>query len=151
MNLRKAISKECIILNLTSTTKEDVIDELLDVLEATGRIPNRKAAQKAILEREKKMSTGMQHGIAIPHGKTKTVEALVTAIGLKKEGLEFDSLDGEASTIFIMTLTPAKRSGPHIQFLAEISQLLDDEEFRQKLLASETREQVMDLILSAED
>jgi PTS system nitrogen regulatory IIA component len=100
----------------------------------------------AILDREQKMSTGMQHGIAIPHGKTDSIGELITAVALKPEGIDFDSMDESLSKIFVMTLSPATRVGPHIQFLAEISKLLCQEQLREKLLAAPDAETALALL-----
>lgn len=98
---------------------------------------------EAVLTREEKMSTGMENGIAIPHGKTDSVDNLIIAVALKKEGVDFDSMDGQVSTIFIMTISPQSRSGPHIQFLAEVSKVLKEPEAREMLLAARTVEEVI--------
>ena len=119
MNLRKILSPEVICMNLESESKDDVIEELLDLLMASGKVSDRDQALAAIKDRESKMSTGIQHGVAIPHGKCAAVTELAACIGLKPEGIDFDALDGEPSSIFIMTLSPTDRTGPHVQFLAE--------------------------------
>lgn len=146
MNLRKLLSEDTVILDLKGTTKQDIIQEMIDWLVARGRIKDRDVALKAVLDREQKMSTGMQHGIAIPHGKTDSVDKLVTALALKKDGVDFGSMDGKPSTIFIMTLSSASRTGPHIQFLSEISQVLNDPEKREKLLQAQSTAEVMDIL-----
>lgn len=146
MNLRKLLSEDSIILELKSDAKEDIIREMIDFLVARGRIRDREAALKAVLDRELKMSTGMQHGIAIPHGKSDSVDKLVTALALKKEGVDFGSMDGKPSQIFIMTISSISRTGPHIQFLSEISQVLNDPEKREALLKAETTSQVIDVL-----
>lgn len=146
MNFKKALSRQAVSLDLQGTTKDAVIEELVDLLDQAGKLRDRKAALKAVLDREKKMSTGMQSGIAIPHGKTDSVDALVAAVGLKKEGLDFDSMDGEPSTIFILTVTPANRTGPHIQFLAEISRLLNDEAVRKRILLAGSDMEMIDIL-----
>jgi PTS system nitrogen regulatory IIA component len=138
MNIRKAIHKESVSLSMQARDKQGIIEELLDLIVKSGRIPDRKAALKALLEREKKMSTGMHHGLAIPHGKTDTVDGLVASIGLIPEGVDFESMDGEPSRIFILTVSPANRAGPHIQFLAEISRLMNRKDIRNQLLAAES-------------
>jgi PTS system nitrogen regulatory IIA component len=92
------------------------------------------------------MSTGMQNGVAIPHGKTDSVKGLVAAVGLNKSGVDFDSMDGSPSTIFIMTVSPARRTGPHMQFLAEVSRLLGSAEEREKLLACRTHQAIYEHI-----
>ena len=150
MNPKRVLTKETIILHLKSTNKDAVIEELIDVLVASGRVKDRKAALKAVVEREKKMSTGLQSGIAIPHGKTDTVETLVAALGLKPEGLPFDSLDGQDANIIVLTVSPASRTGPHIQFLADISRTLHDAETRAKVLNADSEADVLEL-LAGED
>jgi PTS system nitrogen regulatory IIA component len=121
MNLKKLLTKETICLHLKGKSKEDIINELLDILHSTGKIRDREAAYTAVMDREKKMSTGMKHGIAIPHGKTASVDDLVACIGVSDSPVDFDSLDGEPCRIFIMTLSTLEKTGPHLQFLAEIS------------------------------
>ena len=150
MNPKRVLTKETIILQLKSTNKDAVIEELIDVLVASGRVKDRKAALKAVVEREKKMSTGLQSGIAIPHGKTDTVETLVAALGLKPEGLPFESLDGQDANIIVLTVSPASRTGPHIQFLADISRTLHDAETRAKVLNADSEDDVLEL-LAGED
>lgn len=146
MNLRKLLPESTIRMHLSSDTKKGVVEEMVDSLVESGKIRNRTAALSAILEREEKMSTGMQHGIAIPHGKTDTVDELIATIALKREGVNFESLDGQPSTIFIMTLSPLNRAGAHIQFLAEISQLLNEPERRAAVLASQNPRELLDAL-----
>lgn len=134
MNLLQSIHKESISISLSSKKKGDVLEELLDLAMLGGQIQDRKSALKSIVEREKKMSTGMHHGLAIPHGKTNGVNRLVAAVGIAPEGIDFNALDGQPSKIFILSISPANRAGPHIQFLAEISRILNQEERRNELL-----------------
>ena len=121
--------------------------ELLDrVLYALGDPAVSAAVEAAILERENKMSTGMQQGIALPHGKTDAVPRLVTCIGLKKEGMDFGSLDGEPSRIFIMTVSRRDSTGPHIKFLAGVSKVLNSPALRDKILAATSREELLNVL-----
>ncbi len=148
MDIKKAISTDTVFQDLKSTTKTGVIEEILDRMIAAGKIraENRAEVLNAILVRENKMSTGMQHGIAIPHAKTDAVEDLVAALAIKKEGIDFDALDGKPSRIFILTVSPAKRTGPHIQFLAEISRKLNQPAIQEKLLLAQTKEDILQLL-----
>lgn len=148
MNLKKCLSKDTICIRLKSDNKEEVLVELVDLLVAGAQVKNRDGVLKAIREREQKMSTGMQNGIAIPHAKVDSLDQLVAAIGLKPEGIEFDSIDGKPCSIFIITLSPSKRAGPHIQFLAEISRVLTDDSIRAKLLESSSADEVIDILTS---
>lgn len=146
MNLRKVLSKSVISCDLPGQTKEEVVNALMDIMMKTGKVRDRETAMKSILDREEKMSTGIQNGVAIPHGKTEVVDDLVACFGIKKEGINFDALDGEKSRIFIMTLSPVNRAGPHVQFLAEISQLLTNAEKREKLLVATDPDEVLDIL-----
>ncbi len=147
MVIGNVLTPDAVRLELPGETKQQIIESLLDILMETGKVENRQTALDALLEREEKMSTGIENGIAIPHGKTEAVKELAACIGLKKEGGDFDSLDGKPSTIFIMTLSPKDKSGPHIQFLAEVSSLLKDEEGRNEILAAKTPKEVLDVII----
>lgn len=146
MNPKRVLAKETIILRLKSATKDGVIEELIDVLVNSGKVKDRKAALKAVMDREKKMSTGLQNGIAIPHGKTDTIECLIAAIGLSPSGIPFDSLDGKPAQIILLTVSPASRTGPHIQFLADVSRVLHNEQTRQRVLSATHEEEILDLL-----
>ena len=147
MNLRKVLTPETVWVDLKSDTKSGVIEEMIDRLFAAGKITDRDAVLSAVLEREAKMSTGMQNGVAIPHGKTDAVEVLTAAIGINRAGVDFDAMDGAPCTIFIMTLSPVVRAGPHIQFLAEISRVISRKEEREKLLAAHTHGEVYETLM----
>jgi len=146
MNLKKALNRRAINLELISSTKETVLEELVDLLVSAGMIKERGSVVTAVQNRENKMSTGMQHGIAIPHGKSDTVDSLVCAVGLCRSGIDFDSIDGESCKIFILTVSPINRTGPHIQFLAEISRLLNEEHVRNQLLHASSEEEVVRIL-----
>lgn len=148
MNMKKPLSVETISLNLKGTTKDEILAEMVDLLAASGHIRDKEAVLKAVAERERRMSTGMQNGIAIPHGKTDAVDCLIAALGIKHDGVDFGALDGQPSTIFVMTVSPDSRTGPHIQFLAEISRPLNDASIRSKILTATDPQTVLDLVLS---
>jgi fructose-specific phosphotransferase system IIA component len=146
MNLKKVLSPDTVWVDLKADTKEGIIEEMIDRLMAAGKIKDREGALQAVLDREAKMSTGMQNGVAIPHGKSECIKSLVAAIGLNKAGVNFDSMDGSPCTIFIMTLSPAKRTGPHIQFLAEVSRLINQPAERERLLAAKTHAEIYEIL-----
>jgi len=143
MNLKTVITTDTIDLNLKGVTKKEIINELLDILVRTGKIQDRESAWTAVMDREEKMSTGMKHGIAIPHGKSAAIQDLVACIGISEKPVEFDSLDKEPCRIFIMTLSPVEKTGPHLQFLAEISLLFKSSEKRKEILNAKSSEEVL--------
>jgi PTS system nitrogen regulatory IIA component len=146
MNLRTVLTAETINLHLKGFTKDEIINELLDILVAAKKITDREAAFNAVMEREEKMSTGMKHGIAIPHGKNNTITDLVACIGISDKPVDFDSLDHEPCRIFIMTLSPTEKTGPHLQFLAEISLLFKSAEKRQEILSATSAEDIVRIL-----
>lgn len=146
MNLKKVLSPDVVWVDLKAATKKGIIEEMVDRLVAAGKVKDRATVLEAVLEREAKMSTGMQNGVAIPHGKTNAVKELVAAVGLQKAGVDFDAMDGQPCTIFIMTLSPKNRSGPHMQFLAEVSRLISQPAEREKLLAAITHAEIYELL-----
>ncbi|MDR1787913.1 MAG: cation:proton antiporter [Treponema sp.] len=144
--LLQAITPENVILNLKGHTKKAIITELVDLLAANGRLLNRDEALADVLEREKTMSTGMEYGIALPHGKTDGVEEMEVAVGVRKEGVNFDSADGEKSRLFILIVSPRKAQGPHVQFLAAIGAVLRDEQVREQVINAATPEDLAALL-----
>jgi PTS system nitrogen regulatory IIA component len=146
MNLKTVLTAETINLHLKGSTKEEIINELLDILVAANKIKDRDAAYGAVMDREQKMSTGMKHGIAIPHGKNATIHDLIACIGISDAPVDFDSLDHEPCRIFIMTLSPVEKTGPHLQFLAEISLLFKSAEKRLQILGAQTPEEILKVL-----
>ena len=138
MNLKSVLTEDTVCLHLKGTTKNEIISELLDILVNAGKISDKEAALSAVMNREQKMSTGMKHGIAIPHGKSTCVEDLVACIGVSDNPVDFDSLDNEPCRIFILTLSPVEKTGPHLQFLAEVSQLFKSAEKRKDIINAES-------------
>lgn len=146
MDLKHVLGQDSIALHLKGRTKEEIIDELLAVAAKSGKVKDLAAARRAVMDREGRMSTGMKHGIAIPHGKTDAVADLVAVIGVSDNGVDFEALDQLDCRIFILTLSPADKTGPHLQFLAEVSLLFKSEEKRAAILASVKGEEVLKIL-----
>ena len=147
MNLKKVLNKNVAELELQGSSKQEIIENLLDILVKSGKVKDRAVALEALMDREAKMSTGIQQGIAIPHCKTDAVKELLACVDIKKDGVDFKALDGIPSKIFIMTLSPLTRTGPHVQFLAEISRVLTNESMRDKLINAGSKEELISLIV----
>lgn len=145
--LKKLLTEETVFPDMTASTKEGIIVELIERLATNRKLKNKEAALKAVRARENKMSTGMENGIAIPHGKSDEIPELVAAIGRTSHGVDFNSMDKKPSRIFIMTLSPQSHSGPHLQFLAEVSKLLKDAETREKLLNADSARDILNILL----
>ena len=139
------LSQTFFVPALAATDKQGVLAELADVVVARGIVPatDRDAVLAALVEREEKMSTGMQYGIAIPHAKTELVDRLVTMIAVSKAGVPFESLDGEPASIFIATLSPPEDANSHIRFLAVVTRQLANRRVREKVLEAATKEELV--------
>ncbi|WP_078412911.1 PTS fructose transporter subunit IIABC [Priestia abyssalis] len=146
MRITELLKKDTIILNLSSSSKEAVIDELVNKLDQAGKLADREEFKKAILAREAQSTTGIGEGIAIPHAKTKAVQTPALAFGRSKTGVDYESLDGQPSHLFFMIAAPEGANNAHLETLSRLSTLLMDSSFREKLLAVETEEDVLALI-----
>jgi fructose-specific phosphotransferase system IIA component len=144
--LLSLITPANVSIDLQGETKEAIITEMVDILAKQGKLLDRDLVLKDVFEREKIMSTGMQHGIALPHAKSDGINDLAVAVGVKKGGVDFESIDGEPSKLFILVASPRKVSGPHIQFLAAIGAVLKDDETRNAVINAPTREKAVELL-----
>ena len=146
MKITELLIKERMNLDLQSVTKEDVINELAEMFLSTGIIDNLEGFMGEIKNREALSSTALEEGIAIPHAKTKYVKKPALAFGRSKKGIDYESLDGEPSTIFFMIAAPEDANNAHIETLARLTQMLLDTDFRTNILEMGTKEEILDLI-----
>lgn len=102
-------------------------------------------------EREALASTGVGSGVAIPHGRLRTVERLVAAVAIAKEGIDFEAIDGRPAHIFVAVLGPEKQTGEHLKALARFSRILRDESVRAKLIAVEDAREALEILLSEDN
>lgn len=149
--LKSMITKECISLNLTAKSKNDVIDELVNMLFKNGKLNDPKEYKKQILKREEESSTGLEEGIAIPHAKTAAVKVPTVAIGISKDGVDFNSLDGEPSKLFFMIAAPANAKDSHIEVLSQLSTSLLEDDIREGILNAKSKEEIINILLKSED
>lgn len=143
MSFTDTLKSGCFCLELAATTKDAVLEELVTILYNAGKIQQRDRVLAAVREREQKMSTGLSDGIAIPHAKTDTVTEMTTVLAIKHNGLDFQAFDGQPSRIFIMTISPADRTGPHVRYLGQIGKLLKQPAIRERLMASVTPDDIV--------
>jgi len=143
---KSVIRNGAVLLPPVSRTKNELIVEMVRALAARNLVSDAESTVKAVLARESLMSTGMQHGVAIPHAKTDTTDSIVTAVAVIPEGMDFGSVDGEPSRIFILTVSSVLRSGPHIRYLAEIGRLLERPSVRSRILKAATPDELVSIM-----
>ena len=148
--LKEALTIDLVTTNLGGTDKPSVIRALLEMLCRTGKVKDAELALRDLLDHEAGMSTGMEHGIAIPHAKSDAVDELVACVGISRHKIDFENLDRKPSRIFIMTLSPKGSGGPHVRFLADISRLLTDKRKRKAMLKARTDQDLFTLLTQAQ-
>ena len=144
--INNMLSENCINLDLKGTNKGQIIDELVEILSAAGKLNDKDEYKKEILKRESQSSTGLEEGIAIPHAKTSAVKVPSIAFGLSKAGVDYDSLDGEPSKLFFMIAAPANASDTHIEVLSKLTTTLLDDDIRERLLNATSPKEVIEIL-----
>jgi PTS system fructose-specific IIA component/PTS system nitrogen regulatory IIA component len=135
MKVKDMFSKNRVVFELNAKTKDEVLDELIEVLVKDGKINDKNVFKKAVLKREEEFSTGIGMGIAIPHGKSNSVNEASIVFGLSKQGVDYKSMDDQPAHLFFLIAVPEESSDVHLRALSEISR---------KLMHSETRNAIYD-------
>lgn len=146
MQLMNFLDKRAIKPRLTAKTKDEVLDELVSLLEKTGKVTDRAEFLRVIKEREELGSTGIGYNIAIPHARSKAITSLVGAFGISKEGVDFDALDKEPVHLFFLLGAPQEASGDYLKALAVISRFLRRKRARQELMKAENVDDIVKII-----
>ncbi|MFT5423097.1 MAG: PTS system fructose-specific IIC component [Phycisphaerales bacterium] len=146
MNLLDIITPECVKAPLTATDKRGAIDELVDLLSAEGRIKQPDALKSAVWTREQTRTTGIGHGLAIPHGKAEGLSEIVMAIGKPAAPMDFEAIDGQPVQLIVLLASPPDKNSDHIQALARVSRLMTVEDFREKVYEATTGEEIWELL-----
>lgn len=153
MKLAEFVVEDAVITNLVVDTKEAAIRAMVASLCRAGCIApeHEENIVAAIMKREELGSTGIGRGIAVPHTKHPSVDKLVATIALAKEGVEFQSLDGEDVYIMFLLISPPDRPGDHLRGLECISRHLKNDDFCNFLRQSKSAGDVMELLREADD
>lgn len=151
MHLSQLLNPEAVDVQLHSKAKREAIAELVALLERAHGVSSGGEILDRVLKREAMMSTGIGNGIAIPHGKARAVDRLVAACGVSRSGVEFDSVDGEPATLFILLVSPEDVGGPHVKVLANISRLLKEENVRESLKHADSSDAFLSLLREFEE
>ena len=146
MKILEYLVPERIKVNLEGKTKEEIIKEMAQLFVKSEVLNSEDLEEfvKEINEREKLTPTGMQDGIAIPHARTPLVKELSLALGISREGVDFESMDGEPSKLIFMIAAPEETKKEHLDLLAEISKLTYEEELIEQMENVETIEEIFE-------
>jgi PTS system fructose-specific IIC component len=131
------------IPEIRSSEKWEVIRELTSSLVEAGFVSDPETALSDLFYRERSMSTGITKGLAIPHARTGSVSTRRTALGLSRNGIDFDSIDGALSRVFFLILTPSTGNWPDLDCLALLSGAYSDPKWRESLLSCSSMDEVV--------
>jgi len=151
MFLNEIFPPELIKIGLEAENKDEVFEELVDKFCQVMKTGNREAILEALWEREYKMSTGIQKGIAIPHGKTGTLDKIYGILGISKKGIDYEALDDQPVFLIFMLLSPKTDSEEHLRLLKRIAELLDNHRFYEDLLVQRDSQGANGIIRKYED
>lgn len=151
MHLSDRFVGNCIIIDSSSSDKESILHEMVDALCSANQLKDHDTILEAVMEREKSRSTGIGCGLAIPHAKVDCVDRMCIAAATIKNGIEFDSLDGENVNLLILIVSPENTVGPHLKALSTVSRLLADGSVRQDLIDAKDAEEFLTILKKAED
>ncbi len=148
MRITDFLTTKTVSADLASKTKPQVIEELVGILIKAKLIQtkDKKKVLEVLMAREALGSTAIGQGIAIPHGKCNSVKKLIACLGISKEGINFESLDGEPAYIFFLLLAPVDSAGPHLTVLARVSRLLKDKFIRDGLRLVKDEKSIIKII-----
>ena len=142
MKIMDILIKDAVILDLASKAKEGILDEMSQALAAADSSVSAERLLSVLIEREALQSTGIGEGVAIPHGKMAGLERLVASFARSKEGVDFDSIDGQPTQLYFLLVVPEHSGGQHLKALARISRFFRDPAFREKLLDATCTEDI---------
>ncbi|MGL4374160.1 MAG: PTS fructose transporter subunit IIABC, partial [Turicibacter sp.] len=150
MRIIDLLNKQSISLTLAATNKAMAIDELVDLVDASGNLSDKQAYKKGIIAREEQSTTGIGEGIAIPHAKVSAVKKACLAAGVSKSGIDYESFDGSLAHLFFMIAAPEGANNTHLEVLSRLSTILMDESFRASLINAKSVDEFLSLINAKE-
>jgi len=148
MKIMNILDPKCIVFPLKGKNKKEIIKELIDVLAENKKIKEKDKEEvfKCVMEREKLGSTGVGLGVAIPHGRTVAVDKIVGALGISKEGVEFETLDGEPVYFVFLILSPLEATSDYLRAISYVARMFKDKFFREALKNISSVEEVVKII-----
>lgn len=150
MKLSDLLHKDFILSELKSTSKEDVINELIDLFKNDSRVIDLKKVREAVVDREKIMSTGVGKGFAIPHGKTNAVNEILAAFGKTDKPIDYQALDNQPVDLVFLLVGKDDMISTHIKLLSRISKMMTKDDFREKLRLAKSSDEILEIFKSEE-
>jgi nitrogen PTS system EIIA component len=150
MQLDQILKLEFINADLSAGNKNDALAEMVDTIIRGGIKLDNSSTVDILKQRESLGSTGIGEGVAIPHGKTAAVNYVIIAFGRSIRGISYDALDGKPVHLLFLLLAPENSAGQHLKILAQISRMMKEADFRQRLLEAKSSMDLYKIILKQE-
>ena len=151
MKITPLLNENLLNLNLKIDNKEDTLKEMVSLLKRENKIQSQDKFLAKIIEREREGSTGFGRGIAVPHGKSETVNELSLAIGRSKDGIEYQSMDGKKVKLIFMVADYQGYSPEYLKLVSKLVHWLREDTFRKNLLKAESKSEFIGLFKNKEN
>ena len=151
MRLSEILEEAHIIPELKAKDKKEVLAELAEAITSHEPSLDKGSLVKILMERERLGSTGIGDGVAIPHGKFHGVSQPVVSFGRSREGLDFESMDGQPAYLFFLLVAPENSASIHLKALAKIAKILKNSSFRKVLMEVPTRKELYQTIIQDDE
>ena len=151
MKVSELLDKKFILTDFKGEDKTDIINELIDLYKDDERVNDIEKTRSAVLDREKIMSTGVGKGFAIPHGKSTGVNDVIAAFGKTKREIDYDALDGDPVHHIFLLVGRDDMVSKQIKLLSRISRLMNEDDFRERLLEASTEEDIIKIFKKEEE
>lgn len=146
MVLANVITEQTVKLDVSGVDKWTLIEELVDMIIASGKATDREALLTAVMEREEQGSTGLERGIAIPHARSEGVDGVVGALAVSAEGIDFDSADGKPAHLIFLIAAPQHESTKYLKTLSAITFIGKSENRTSRLISASSPGEVISVL-----
>lgn len=143
MKVSDLLKKNLVLAELEGNSKEEVINEVIDLLKGDPRVIDLEKVRTSVLEREKIISTGVGKGFAIPHGKTNSINDIIAAFAKTKKPIDYKALDNQPVHLIFLLIGKDNMVSTHIKLLSRISRMMNKDEFRSKLIEAADVDEIL--------
>ena len=145
MKISELLDENLIELNLKGEVKEEALAEMVELLKEEDKITDKDKFYQTILEREQEGTTGLGRGVAIPHGKSNVVNYLALVVGRSKEGIDFNSRDGQPVHLFFMVADYEGHSPEYLKMVAQLTRNVRQDDYREELLQADSEKEIIEI------
>ena len=151
LSISGLLTPERICVGLDAGTKQDAINEVVDLLSSSPEVRDVEQLRADVFTREQVMSTGVGKGLALPHAQSAAVSNTLVAFAVTKNLVDYNALDGVPVRLILLLVGPENERAIHVRLLGRISRLMNDPSFRALLIDADDEDAIVDIITKAEE